>query len=620
MRSLKGTVVLSLVLFLIGAAAAQARTRTGYLTMRDGTQLKYTAQIPAGPGRFPVVFTFDGYDAGVTGGSEARVTGRAAQSVAHGYVALGANVPGTGCSTGNFTMFTPDWGVDGAQIVQWAARQPWSNGKVAMVGHSFGGFVTWEVAGQRPPALQAIAAAVTDGDFYRDAVFPGGIWNYGISEAFVAGQQDNAAQGVQAAVSGGDLQCARNYATHEAQDNFFGTTAWMTLQHQYDDPWWQLRAVDRYFPRIEVPVLATSVWQDGIAASGSLLNHLSALNPKTLWFIGGNGHHDEIDPIEAQLYQFFDHYLKRANNGWPATPHIQLRQDDVLPNSSAQRVAPTWRVDIRNWPIPVRPWELYLRPGHALSTQRPSAGESSDSYPYPRAAAGTFSNDSTPNHDIQQWKLPFDRSGAVAFTTAAFPRDAVVAGSGSLDLWLSSTATNTDLQATLTEVLPSGEEMFVQRGWLRASNRALDRSQSTPLLPVHPSRQSDQVTLVPGRPTFMRLAIDPLSVAIREGARLRLIIDAPTGATGVHLFNFLPDPAANTIYHDSRHPSVLRLGLMPGVSARAPLPVCDQDIGMPCRPDAFSDEATTHDPLVIPAPVKRRHHRRRHHHPRPHHS
>ena len=54
-------------------------------------------------------------------------------------------------------------------------------------------------------------------------------------------------------------------------------------------------------------------------------------------------------------------------------------------------------------------------------------------------------------------------------------------GTGSVDLWLRSSATDTDLQVTLSEIRPDGLEYYVQNGWLRASHRKLDRRTSTKL-------------------------------------------------------------------------------------------------------------------------------------------
>jgi hypothetical protein len=581
------------------AASAQARTVTGYLTMRDGTPIKYTAVIPNGNGPFPVVFTYDGYASGVDGGSQPPIVGNVEQLVAHGYVALGANVPGTGCSGGNFTLFTPDWGQDGAQIIEWAARQPWSDGNVGEIGHSFAGFDTWFVAADRPPHLKAIAPESTDGDFYQDAVYPGGIWNYGITDAFFVGQQNNAEAGVQQAIQQGDAECAKNYAVHEAEDNVSNTTITQLPMHPYHDSYWLLRATDTYFSRIDVPVLTDTSWQDAIAGAG-LPDHLQALNPNKLWFIGGNGNHDEIDPTENQLFGFLDHYLKHTNDGWQRTPHIQLWEDDQLPDANAGRVRPAWIINFSRWPLTVHPFTIYLRAGNALSTQKSEPGEPPDTYQYPRSSASTLNDGSTKNLDEQEWKLPFDHSGTVDYTSARLPRGLIVAGPGSLDLWVSSDATDTDLQATITEVRPDGQEQYVQRGWLRLSHREINPSQSTPLLPVHYDTSGTSEPVMPGQPVLARLMIFPFSHAFRGGSRIRIIIDAPTTPTGVHLFEFLPNPAVNTIYHDPHHPSLLRLGQLWGIKTGGPRPACDQDMGEPCRGDPFATQPVTHDPMVVP--------------------
>jgi hypothetical protein len=72
---------------------------------------------------------------------------------------------------------------------------------------------------------------------------------------------------------------------------------------------------------------------------------------------------------------------------------------------------------------------------------------------------------------------------------------------------------------------------------------------------------------------------------LRAGSSLRLIVDAPTGATGTMGFKYLTTPATNTIVHDREHPSALALGLLPGRRAGAPMPACDTLLNQPCRPD-----------------------------------
>ena len=89
------------------------------------------------------------------------------------------------------------------------------------------------------------------------------------------------------------------------------------------------------------------------------------------------------------------------------------------------------------------------------------------------------------------WKAPVPPGGSVAYTSPPLRKDMVVAGPASLDVWLASTATDTDLEATVTEVRPDGQETYVQRGWLRASHRKLDPARSTRLRPTQTHLRGD---------------------------------------------------------------------------------------------------------------------------------
>ncbi len=70
------------------------------------------------------------------------------------------------------------------------------------------------------------------------------------------------------------------------------------------------------------------------------------------------------------------------------------------------------------------------------------------------------------------------------FTSDALAEDAIMVGSGSVDLWFKSDATDTDIQVTLSEVRPDGYEIYIQNGWLRAARRVLDEGASTVLRPI----------------------------------------------------------------------------------------------------------------------------------------
>ena len=220
----------------------------------------------------------------------------------------------------------------------------------------------------------------------------------------------------------------------------------------------------------------------------------------------------------------------------------------------------------------------------ALDEQRPTTAEAGDAYAYPSSSPDL--TEPGFNTGTATYKLPVTPGGFAAYTSAPLDEDLVVAGPGSADLWLASTATDTDLQITVTEIRPDGNETYIQRGWLRASHRKLDTARSTPLRPYQTHLRADAQPLKRLQPTYMRVEIFPFAHAFRKGSRVRVYIDAPTSHTGFWAFAPYPEPAINTVLHDAAHPSRIVLGELRGQKARGPLPACDTLRNQPCRPSS----------------------------------
>src|SRR4051794_33084615 len=183
MRTLHRVLLAACLTTLASAASAHAATPTvetwGYLSARDGTQLRYDLIRPAALAdkRLPVLVNYEGYAAG-TNATDNGVSTYSSRLMDRGYALLGVSVRGTGCSQGQFDPFDHTMGEDGYDAIEWAARQPWANGRVGMIGVSFGGITQLLVGGQRPPHLRAIAASSATSDLYRDVAYPGGILEY----------------------------------------------------------------------------------------------------------------------------------------------------------------------------------------------------------------------------------------------------------------------------------------------------------------------------------------------------------------------------------------------------------------------------------------------------------
>jgi putative CocE/NonD family hydrolase len=590
---------------LILAAPAQASVeQTGYLTARDGTQLRYDVVRPDGPGPFPTLINYQGYAAG-SDASDNGVSLFTDGILKRGYALIGVSVRGTGCSDGVFDPFAPTMGTDGYDAVEWIASQSWSNGKVGMIGVSFGGITQLVTAAQQPPHLLAIAPSSATSDLYRDVAYPGGILEYDFTFAWTAIQKEGGtAYALTGAPADGDVQCDQNYVMHEiqnAQPDYFIPT--LVLNNPfYDDanttsgaptsrPSWIDRAPHKGFPSINVPVYLHNQWQDEQLPARIWESLGKFKHPGKVWANFSNGNHgrDYYNPTDIeQTLAFLDHFVRGVDNGFQASvPHLVVPMETAIDRNGVQN-EPGWRIERDSVKLRVKPRTFYFHDRGAMSTSKPGSGEGSDGYAYPAPAPDVLEPGPTAGgKSVGQvaWKAPVPPGGSVAYTSAAMTKDTVLAGPASLNLWLESTATDTDIEATVTEVRPDGQETYVQRGWLRASHRKLDPKQSTALRPFQTHLRADAQRLRANTPTPMRLAVFPFAHAFRKGSRLRVWIEAPTGHTGFWAFQSAPDPGQNTVLHDATHPSRLVVGVVPGETAHGPLPACDTLRNQPCRTD-----------------------------------
>lgn len=556
----------------------------GYIPMADGAQLEYTVDLPAATGRFPVALVYDGYCEG-TGPLTCNDPTSAQALLSAGFAVLGVSARGTSCSTGTFDAFSAQESSDGAAAVEWAARQAWSNGRVGMFGDSFPGITQLGVAGLRPPHLDAVAPFQVTSDLYRDVAYPGGIQNTGFG-AFWAGidePSNSLRSGADQAVATDDPTCARALAGYLASTPTHNI-ALQGLLHPYDDAFWQAHRPGANAARIDVPVFDCLAWQDDeVSSRGN--SYLSELDPARTWVVATNGYHGMCElsspQITQELVAFFDQFVKGADDGFESTPHIQIWHDTHT-DGAADNV-PSWITDFGSYSsVPVRPLSLYFGAAGTLSLTPPESQQPPTSYVYPGPSLGTEDGMVAGQHNLL-WKAGEPPGGSVAYTSPPLTQDAEFFGSGSANIWLSSTAPDTDLQITLTEIRPDGEEVYVARGWLSASKRALDPARSTVLAPYQTDQQADARPLLPGTPTYMRVQLWPFDYVFRKGSSIRIWIDAPTGMTGGWLFDPVEPPAVNSVFADSQHQSAIVLGYLPGERAGAPLPACDTLLNQPCR-------------------------------------
>lgn len=568
---------------------------TGYLKAADGTELRYSVLLPKGTGKFPVLLRYSGYDSGSIGGSayladdETFSVDLDKQLLEQGYAVMGVQARGTGCSQGTFDFLGPDYGKDGRAAVEFAAKQSWSDGKVGMFGWSWAGMSQLMTASERPAGLKAIAPGMALGDARSDSWAPGGVpapefvtgWHWYLDQRWAAVKAS--------AESEQDQRCLAQLARN-SEDVKKHALTYQIIRHPQRDAWIEQRSIRDRTSQIQVPVLSMEAWQDEAVMAREGYYH-ETLKPEQLWIVQSNGPHDlyESRHYRQKLQAFFDHFIKGVDNGFDKLPHVEIWQETVSanrddPHALNEGAKPGWSISRERFPVAVTPVAFALGENRSLVQGGKASGEP-DEYNYPVAGpdVNTYEVDNAWGELKQGWK-----DGSLAYTSAPLKNDLVTYGPGSADLWLSTPmGPDMDVQVTLTQLLPDGQEVYVQRGWLRLSSRALDQDKSTALRPWRLDTPDSLLPLEPDVPVLGRVELPPFSHTYRAGTRLRLWIDAP-GRTGGYGFDTYALAARIKLLHDAEHPSQLVLGELAGVKVPVPQPPCNSLLKQPCRPDPLN--------------------------------
>lgn len=552
-----------------------------------------------------------------------------------GYVAVSVQMRGSGCSGGDFQLFDLPTTYDGYDAVETVAAQSWvKDGKVGLAGISFSGISQFFVAGTRPPHLAAIAPMSVTDDIYVGTGYPGGIFNNGFAQSWLHERQDNAMPapdpGAQPyavkLVEDGDEHCKSNQKLRVQTIDIDKTIN----ENPFRDP----KLIDNRSPatwadKIDVPVFLVGQFQDE-QTGGHFAEMLGKLdgNPN-VWLSLQNGvHADSLGPATISRWaEFLDLFVadripvvpatvttlspqlyQAIAGGSPSMP-IPATRFDSFPNADAARaefkkdarvrvlfdngagdlgpgaMQSVWELPFDSWPVKSAvPTPFYLDASGLLAASAPSGtGEVSYTGDPSKRAKFTLDAGADPWAPVPayHWAPVADGAG-LGFTTEALTKDIVIVGSSSLDLELMSSAKDTDVQATLSDVRPDGKEMYVQSGWLRASHRALDPARTTETDPVQTHLASDGKEMPAGEFDMVRIQIYPVAYAFRAGDKIRITIQAPGGDRAIWDFDTVEDGSIrNTIRLGA---SKLVLPVAPGAEAGAPLPVdCPSARGQPCR-------------------------------------
>jgi predicted acyl esterase len=492
------------------------------IPMDDGVVLRADVFLPEGDGRYPVIMTHgpyakwlafqDGFarqwanleteHPDAVAGSSNRYqnweTVDPEKWVPDGYAVIRVDSRGAGRSPGYLDIFSPRETRDYYDCIEWAAAQPWSTGKVGLLGVSYYAINQWQVAALQPPHLAAICPWEGGSDFYRDFTRHGGILNVFVQQWYppqVAGVQHGVGERGPRHRETGGLVAGPETLTEADLAARRADTPSLVLSHRLLDDFYADRSPD--LSSVTVPVLSAANWAHHLHTRGNFEGYDRAGSAQKWLEVHGLQHWTEFYTDYGVRLQkrFFGHFLKGEDTGWASQPPVLLQ---------VRRVDGTFEERAESqWPLATTRWtRFYLD----LATARLSR----DAGPGP--ARATFS---ALGDGLEFWTEPFEQ-------------ETEITGPGAARLTIASTTADADLFLTLRVADPAGRDVtFVSGqdpngcvgfGWLRASHRKTDPSRSQPWRPWH--THDEHRPLTPGEPVDLTVEIWPTSVIIPAGYRL----------------------------------------------------------------------------------------------------
>ncbi len=577
------------------------------MTTRDGITLMADIARPDAPGRFPVLLSRTPYGKG----GSTDPNGPNTFFARYGYVSVTQDCRGRWASEGDYDTIFQE-AADGYDAVEWAARLPWSNGRVGTTGQSYLGLTQYLIAcnEEMPPSLQVMAPVSASSDYHQSWIYHTGgasIWGWMVPYAIFKGRntlrrlgRDDLIERVFGYLDGEYAMIRKtplglNFTTPLTDEwyrhlpiadwgELLAETAPYMADHianADDGPYWYRANVNRHARTVTVPMLHVTSWYDIFAEGGpnayrsvkDQSDHAVARDGQRL-IIGPWGHllpysvpssrgageadfgPEALIDLNQTLLRWFDHWLKDVDNGVMDEPPVTVF---TLGENRWQ--------SLEDWPPPamrlVR-WYLHsdgransVRGDGTLSTV-PPADEPDDRFRYdPDDPVPTLGgNNLIIDMGVRDQRPVEARDDVLVFTSEPLEAPLEITGPVTVDLWAASSAVDTDFTAKLVDVGPDGYAMNLLDGIIRARYR---------------DSASEPAMMTPG--TVYRFTIDlwATSNVFLPGHRIRLEISSSNfprfdrnlnsgepfgaGAKG--------EPARQTIFHHSDRPSCVVLPVIP---------------------------------------------------------
>jgi len=467
--------------------------------------------------------------------------------VPQGYAAVRIDGRGSGKSQGQCEPWSHAEAVDFFDAIEWAAAQPWCNGKVGLLGISYYAINQWFVAQLQPPSLKAIIPWEGFADIYRDALYHGGIFSLFMSNWFTAHL----------------LHHTLGRASQQLSNAWALNTLHVWLSNNLDSG--ALRGAQADWDKITLPFYSVGNWTGfGLHLRGNTEAFARAASryKKLRIQTGSHVHPFYTEEGRQDQKRFFDYWLKGIENGIMDEPPVKLAI-----RHGADKFE--WRYE-REWPLARTQWtKLYFNlAAGALAKEMPGTPASRT---YAASSLGTMGSTSASSSQVMGGGI---KPGmGLSLETAPLTEDLEITGPLAASFWVSSSSEDMDLFLTLRNIDAQGNDIMetgqqgtpvpVAKGWLRVSHRELDDKLSLPYRPYH--KHTRRLFLKPGEIVKIDVEIWPTSMVFKKGRRIRLDIQPRDGLGSQGYMHYHADynTGTNTIYSGGEHDSYLLLPVIP---------------------------------------------------------
>jgi putative CocE/NonD family hydrolase len=427
----------------------------------------------------------------------------------HGYAAVRVDVRGSGDSDGILLdEYSEQEHQDALEVIRWLARQPWCTGAVGMMGKSWGGFNSLQVARYRPPALKAIITVCSSDDRYADdAHYMGGCllnenltWG-AVLMSYNAYPPDPEIVGAR----------WRDMWRERLEQAICFPELW--LAHARRDEYWKRGSVCEDFAAIDCPVYAIGGWADAYTnAIPRLLEHLHA--PRK-GLIGPWAHlypHDGVPGPAIGFLQealrWWDYWLKDVDTGIMAEPMLQVwMQESVPPKPFYKNRSGRWIAEAQ-WPSPRIRSKRWWLDGTRLSNRSDSEAQFELRSPQTTGIdAGEWCGFGAPG------EMPLDQreddGRSLTFDSESLQEKIEILGAPVVSLQIAADQPVALLAVRLNDVAPGGASTRVTYGVLNLTHR--DGHE-------HPE------PLEPGKRYAIKIVLNDVAYAFPARHKLRLAV------------------------------------------------------------------------------------------------